>query len=176
MKNKRTLLFCILIFCLGVAAGVFARGKGVDPATYKVKSKQAAGMDLLNLARAQAGKGSWENIAVGRVYYLAGSRNQGQEIFDAANAKKADSGNWMRIGRIYWEAKEWAKAKVAFDKALAMEPKDAPWLAEIGAYYNLKGDRAKAEELFDRSFAINSNEVWQTANIAGSYLGVEPLH
>ena len=144
MKNKRTLLFCILIFCLGVAAGVFARGKGVDPATYKVKSKQAAGMDLLNLARAQAGKGSWENIAVGRVYYLAGSRNQGQEIFDAANAKKADSGNWMRIGRVYWEAKEWAKAKVAFEKALAMEPKDAPWLAEIGAYYNLKGDRAKA--------------------------------
>ena len=176
MKNKRTILFCILIFCLGVAAGVFARGKGVDPATYKVKSKQAAGMDLLNLARAQAGKGSWENIAVGRVYYLAGSRNQGQEIFDAANAKKADSGNWMRIGRVYWEAKEWAKAKVAFDKALAMEPKDAPWLAEIGAYYNLKGDRAKAEEFFDRSFAINSDEVWQTANVAGSYLEVEPLH
>ena len=133
MKNKRTILFCILIFCLGVAAGVFARGKGVDPATYKVKSKQAAGMDLLNLARAQAGKGSWENIAVGRVYYLAGSRNEGQAIFDAANARKADSGNWMRIGRVYWEAKDWAKAKVAFDKALAMEPKDAPWLAEIGA-------------------------------------------
>ena len=107
---------------------------------------------------------------------LPGSRNEGQAIFDAANAKKADSGNWMRIGRVYWEAKDWAKAKVAFDKALAMEPKDAPWLAEIGAYYNLRGDRAKAEELFDRSFALNSDEVWQTANIAGSYLGVEPLH
>ena len=125
MKNKRTIPFCILIFCLGVAAGVFARGKGVDPATYKAKSKQAAGMDLLNLARSQAGKGSWENIAVGRVCYLAGSRNEGQAIFDAANSKKADSGNWMRIGRVYWEAKDWAKAKVAFDKALAMEPKDA---------------------------------------------------
>ncbi len=176
MKNKRTILFCILIFCLGVVAGVFARGKGVDSAIYKAKPKQAAGMELLKLARVQAEKGSWENIAVGRVYYLAGSKNEGQAIFDAANARKADSGNWMRIGRVYWEAKEWAKAKVAFDKALAMEPKDAPWLAEIGAYYNLKGDRAKAEELFDRSFAINSDEVWQTANIAGSYLGVEPLH
>lgn len=82
----------------------------------------------------------------------------------------------MRIGRAYWQAKEWAKAQVAFEKALAMEPKDAPWLAEIGAYYNLKGDRAKAEELFDRSFALDSSEVWQTVNIAGSYLGVEPLY
>jgi tetratricopeptide (TPR) repeat protein len=176
MNNKRIPIFCILFFCLGLAAGVFARGKGIDPAIYKVKSKQAAGMDLLNLARTQAGKGSWENIAVGRVYYLAGSRNQGQAIFDSANSKKVDSGNWMRVGRIYWEAKEWAKAQVAFEKALAMEPKDAPWLAEIGAYYNLKGNRARAEELFDRSFAIDANEVWQTANIAGSYLGVEPLH
>jgi tetratricopeptide (TPR) repeat protein len=82
----------------------------------------------------------------------------------------------MRIGRVYWEAKEWVKAQAAFEKALAMEPKDAPWLAEIGAYYKQRGDRAKAEELFDRSFTINSNEVWQKANIAGSYLGVEPLY
>jgi tetratricopeptide (TPR) repeat protein len=176
MKNKYIPLICVLIFCVGVAAGVFARGKGLDSAFYRNKSKQAAGMDLLNLARSQAGKGSWENIAVGRVYYLAGSRAQGQAIFDMSNSKKADSGNWMRIGRAYWQAKEWAKAQVAFDKALAMEPKDAPWLAEIGAYYNLKGDRAKAEELFDRSFTINSGEVWQTVNIAGSYLGVEPLY
>jgi len=174
MKNKP--LICILIFFLGVAAGVFARGKGLDPAFYRSKPRRAAGMDLLNLARSQAGKGSWENIAVGRVYYLAGSRGQGQAIFDAANAKKADAGNWMRIGRTYWQAKEWGKAQAAFEKALAMEPKDAPWLAEIGAYYNLQGDRAKAEELFDRSFALDSSEVWHTVNVAGSYLGVEPLY
>ena len=175
MKNKRTLLFCILIFCLGVAAGVFARGKGVDPAIYKAKSKQDAGMEFLKLARAQAEKGSWENIAVGRVYYLAGSRNEGQTIFDAANARKSDSGNWMRIGRVYWKPKTRPNPSRP-EIALAMEPKDATWLARIGAYYNLKGDRARAEELFDRSFALSSDEVWQTANIAGSYLGVEPMY
>lgn len=176
MNHPRLLLLCVSIFCLGVAAGVFARGKGLDPSLYRAKPRQAAGTDLLNLARSQAGKGSWENIAVGRVYYLSGARNQGQAIFDAATSKKEDSGNWMRIGRAYWQAKEWDKARAAFDKALAMEPKDAPWLAEVGAYYNLKGDRAKAEELFDRSFARSSDEVWQTANIAGSYLGVEPQY
>ncbi len=67
MKNQRIPLFCVLIFCLGVAAGVFARGKGLDPAFCGAKPKRAAGVDLLNLARSQAGKGSWENIAVGRV-------------------------------------------------------------------------------------------------------------
>jgi Leu/Phe-tRNA-protein transferase len=45
----------------------------------------------------------------------------------------------------------------------------------VGAYYNLHGDRAKAEELFDRSFAQASVEVWHTVNLAGSYLGVETL-
>jgi len=40
--------------------------------------------------------------------------------------------------------------------------------------YNLKGDRAKAEELFDRSFAVESGEVWATTNVAGSYIGVPP--
>jgi Flp pilus assembly protein TadD len=63
-----------------------------------------------------------------------------------------------------------------FAQALALEPRDAPWLAEVGAYYNLMGERAKAEELFDRSFQKQSDEVWQTANVAGSYLGLEPQY
>lgn len=55
-----------------------------------------------------------------------------------------------------------------------MTRKDAPWLAEIGAYYNLNGDRAKAEEYFARSLALESDEVWSTADMAGSYVGVVP--
>ncbi len=45
------------------------------------------------------------------------------------------------------------KARSAFDKAIAMAPKDEDWQAEVGAYYNLQGDREKAEELFQRSFS-----------------------
>ncbi len=54
-----------------------------------------------------------------------------------------------------------------------MAPKDEDWLAEIGAYYNLQGDREKAEELFGRSFERGSS-LKNTLAIAGSYIDVEP--
>ena len=68
---------------------------------------------------------------------------------------------------------EWDKARSAFDTVIAMKPKDADWLAEIGAYHNLQGDREKAEELFQRSFAAG-NSLNNVLNVAGSYVGVTP--
>jgi hypothetical protein len=38
----------------------------------------------------------------------------------------------------------------------------------------MRGDRARAEELFAKSFAKKPDEVWNTLNVAGSYVGVEP--
>jgi tetratricopeptide (TPR) repeat protein len=172
--TRRNTAVMAAVFSLGIAVGAVAAKKGIDPSLYHSKPKQEAGSALLELAKAQAGKGTWENIGVGRVLYLGGKKAEGQAIFDSVTAKKAEGGDWIRIGRVYYEAGEWDKAKVAFDKALTMEPNDGPWLAEVGAYYNLKGDRAKAEEMFDRSFKAEI-EVWNTANIAGSYLGVQPL-
>ena len=174
MKIK-SVVVCALIFALGIAAGAFARGKGIDPSTYRGKSKDEAARALLDIARTQAGKGSWENIAVGRVMYAGGMKDEGRAVFESVTSKKPEPSDWMRIGRAYYDAGDWDAAKAAFEKALPKNSKDAAWLAEVGAYYNLKGDRAKAEELFERSFAAESDEVWHTTNIAGSYLGVEPL-
>ena len=53
-------------------------------------------------------------------------------------------------------------------------PSPADYQAEIGAFYNLHGDRARAEELFARSFAKDPSDVWATANAAGSYVNVRP--
>ena len=163
-----------MVFVSGLAIGAVAAATAVAPSLYRGKPAPEAGKAMLDLARAQAGKGSWEKIAVGRVYYLAGMKAEGQALFDAAIAKKTDSSDLIRIGRVYYDAKEWSKAFAAFDRALQMKPKDAPWLAEVGAYYNLRGNRAKAEELFERSFDKESDEVWHTVNMAGSYFGVEP--
>ena len=171
--KRRSAVFTVVVFTLGLAVGAFAAKKKIDPATYKGKSTKEAAMALLELAKPQAGKGSWENIAVGRAYYAGGMKSEGQAIFD--KLRNPEDSDWIRIGRAYYDAGDWEKAKVAFDKALAKAPKDAPWLIEVGSYYNLKGDRKKAEELFERAFAIESGEVWQTVNAAGSYLGVEPL-
>lgn len=60
-----------------------------------------------------------------------------------------------------------------FHRALAMEPEDEKWLAEIGAYYLLNGDRAGAEALFDRSLR-GGDEMWATVAAAGAYLDVAP--
>lgn len=171
MMKTRTFTL-LTMFILGIAVGVFA-AKKVDTTLYMGKDKKEASKSLLELAKKQAGKGSWENIAVGRVYYLGGMKPEGQAIFDSVTSRKPEGGDWMRIGRVYYDAGEWDKAKEAFDKTLKMDPKDAPWLAEIGGYYNLKGDRTKAEELFTRSFSHES-EIWNTVHMAGSYVGVPP--
>lgn len=172
--NRKTLLVMSLVFVLGVSVGAWAAKKGISSSLYVGKSKKEAAASLLEVARRQAGKGSWENIGVARIYYLGGMKGEGQAIIDSVTAKKPEGGDWMRIGRIYYAAGEWSKAKAAFDTALKLEPKDAPWLAEVGAYYNLQGDRKTAEEMFARSFSLEPDEVWNTADIAGSYIGVTP--
>ncbi len=173
--TKKFAVVLSFVFTFGIAVGAVAGRKGIDSAMYKSKAKKEAGQALLGLARTQAGKGSWERIAVGRVYYLAGMKSEGQAIFDAITAKKPESSDWFRIGRVYYEAGEWAKAQETFDKALEMEPNEAKWLAEVGAYYLAKGNREKAEGYFERSFKAQDDEVWSTVNMAAGYLGVEPL-
>ncbi|HEX8620271.1 MAG TPA: tetratricopeptide repeat protein [Thermoanaerobaculia bacterium] len=173
--TKKFSLALSLVFTFGIAVGAMAARKGVDTSMFKSKPKKEAAQALLALAKTQAGKGSWERIAVGRVYYLGGMKAEGQAIFDGVTAKKPESSDWFRIGRVYREAGEWTKAQEAFDKAMKMEPNEAKWLAEVGAYYLAKGDRDKAEQYFDQSFRAADDEVWCTVNMAAGYLGVEPL-
>ena len=170
---KPTLAFA-LVFMLGLGAGAFAAKKGIDSSLFMGKEPGAAADALLEVAKVQAGKGSWERIALARVYYLSDRKAEGQSILDAVTAKDPEGSDWLRIGRVYLEAGEWDKARSAFDKALALSPKDGPWMAEIGGHYNLKGDRARAEEYFAKSFAQDSDEFWSTINVAGSYVGVKP--
>jgi tetratricopeptide (TPR) repeat protein len=172
--KKKSVVTMVVVFSLGIAIGAFAAKKGLDSSLYRSKSKKEAAQALLEVAKKQAGKGSWERIGVGRVYYLGGMKAEGQAIFDDVTAHKPEPTDWWRIGRVYWEAGEWDKARDAFEHSMKANPKDDKGLAELGSYYLLKGDREKAEELFDKSFDIESGEVWNTGMIAGAYLGVRP--
>lgn len=154
-------------------AGVADAGKRVQPTVYHNKDSQQAAQALLQEALAQAGKGSWERIAVGRAYYLGGMQAQGQAIFDQVLSDDPEPSDLFRVARVYREAGEWPRAKALFDQALAEEPKNEKWLAEVGAYYLLNGDRAGAEALFDRSFK-QKDEIWATVAAADAYLGVVP--
>ena len=163
----------IVLFAFVAGAGVGYAARRVPTSVYKDVSKKEAGIALLVEARAQAGKGSWERIAVGRVYYLAGMKTEGQAIFDEVLAKKPESSDYFRIARVYREAGEWPKAKEYFDRYVQQNPKDDKGLAEVGAYYVMNGDRETAEQLFERSFKLES-EMWSTVSAAAGYLGVEP--
>ena len=172
--SSRHLLGGIVLFGVGVVVGWAASAPRSGPALFQGKSKTEAAKALLDAAQGQAGKGSWENIGVARVFYLSGDKAQGQAVLDRVLSGKVKKDDWLRIGRLYAEAGDWDKAAAAFDKALQQDAKDAEYLAEIGAWYNLHGDRAKAEELFTRSFQLKDDEVWNTLNAAGSYVGVKP--
>lgn len=175
MKNGIIAAAAAVVFVAGIGVGYAASVKAPSsPALFQGKAKQDAANALLEAALVQAGKGSWERIGVGRAYYLGGNKAKGQQIFDALLAGNHDDGDAFRIARVYEEAGEWAKAKPMFDAYLARNPKEPKDLAEVGAYYMLHGDKATGEQLFSRSFAADSNEVWATIHAAGAYMGLKP--
>lgn len=171
MRTK-TIFMALGLFLLGFCIGLEARKNDeVDPSLFRGQTAERAAANLLEVAMNQAGKGSWERIAVARLHYLSGDKERAQEVFDSI--RKKDASDWIRIGRVHWQAGDWAEAKAAFEKVIAMKPKDEDWLAEIGAYYNLEGERAKAEELFERSFREDADNLYNTLSAAGSYIGLE---
>ena len=173
MKTSTKLaLAATILFVAGIGVGVAAR-KLTDPASYHGVDAKDAARNLLEVARVQADGGSWELIAVGRVAYLSGDKAQGQAVFDALLYGDHEDSDVYRIGRVYAEAGEWAKAKPLFDGYVQRNPRDKTEIATIGAYYLLNGDRATAEQLFDQAFALKP-ELWATVAAAGAYAGVPP--
>lgn len=162
-----------IVFVAGIGVGYTAK-PGPAPAMYHGKTNQEAGRALLDVALLQAGKGSWERIGVGRVYYLGGFKAEGQKVFDDILAGKHEDSDLYRIARVYREAGEWDKARPLFDRYVAANPEEATGLAEIGGYHLLDGDRETAEKLFDQSFAAERDNLWATLHVAGAYLGVVP--
>lgn len=167
----RSVTAAVLLVVSGISIGHAAQK--AEPSQYRGKDNRQAAHALLEVAMRQAGNGSWERIAVGRIYYLGGYKPEGQAIFDDVLANDPEGTDLFRIARIYREAGEWERAKALFEHALRENPKDTQGMAEVGAYYLLLGDRTAAEALFDRSIA-REDELWSTVAAAGSYLGVAP--
>lgn len=169
----RTAAFAGILFVSGIAVGTAAQ-KAAAPA-YRDKPQADAAVALLQTAKVLAGKGSWERIAVGRVYYLGGRKAEGQAIFDEVLGNDPDSSDLFRVGRVYREAGEWERAKPLFARYASENPKDETQLAEIGAYHLMNGDRAGAEAMYDRAFKAKAKpEFWALVAAAGGYLNVAP--
>ena len=177
MKNWKAYLVTIVLLGTGFSAGwVVAKvgGGKTEPSLYQGKEPKVAADSLLRVAATQAGDGTWENIGVGRVYYLSGDKEKGEGFFKKATGGKSGKTDWRKISRIYAQAGDLDKAVSAMERALAFEAGDETYHAELGAMLNLKGERARAEEMFAKSFKGKPEEVWNTINAAGSYIGVAP--
>ncbi len=172
MTSPRRFAPLAFVFAAGLAAGAFAAKKFTVSATaFAGKEPKAAAEELLGAARALAENGSYENLAVARLYFRIGRKAEGQEIVDRVLAGKTKAGDIVRVARIYREAGDWAKAKPLFDSVVQMAPEDEDWLAEVGAEYLLAGDRTRAEELFAASLRLDSSNLYNTLRMAGAYLG-----
>ena len=150
-----------------------AKPKPAGVAVFKGKTPMDAGRAALIEAEQLAGDGSWELIAIGRIYYLAGDKAKGQALFDRVTGRKPEASDWQRIGDVYEEAGESDKADVAFQKVLAAGPKDDTGQSEIGAWYVRNGQREKGEELFARALQRNPDDMWHYVRAAEAYLGVK---
>lgn len=173
MTTPRRFAPLVFVFAAGLAAGAFAAKKlAVSPAAFTGKEPKAAGEELLAAARTLAEDGSYENLAVARLYFRLGRKAEGQQIVDRVLAGKTKAGDVVRIARIYREAGDWARAKPLYDSVAQMAPGDEDWLAEIAAEHLLAGDRARAEELFAASLQLDPSNLHNTLRMAGAYLGV----
>jgi tetratricopeptide (TPR) repeat protein len=178
MKQMRVFVFGLACFVFGaiVQTGLAQKkGHTFNAEIFQGKEPKAAATALLDNALKLAGDGSWERIAVGRVWYLGGDKAKGQQIFDeVTGGKKAKASDWIRVARVYLEAGEWDKAQPIFDKVLALEPDDDSGMVEYGALLNVHKNRNKAEELFTKAMTKNPTDFWHYVGAGGSYLGVGP--
>ena len=176
--RRSTALVAVAAFALGAITALVAKPKVPfdSNAYYAGKDPKAAAAALLAQAEVAAGTGSWERLGVGRVYYLSGDKDKGRQIYDSVLASpKVAKSDIYRVAKYYAVAKEWDKAKPLFEKAIAMDPGDDRLALEAGSWYNLNGDRKRAEELFNIAFNDDPTNSWHYALAAGSYVGVEPF-
>jgi len=175
--NRRNALYLVLAFALGATTVLIAKTKVVfDPnAYYAGKDPKTASATLLAEAEKLAGQDTWQRIGVGRVAYASGDKEKGDAIFDSVLGDKIGKGDLYRIATAYAIGKNWGKAKPLFERAIALDASDDTGILKAGCWFNLNGERPRAEELFGVALGKNPDEVWHYTLAAGSYVGVQPF-
>ncbi|HYX23102.1 MAG TPA: hypothetical protein VFC23_03030 [Thermoanaerobaculia bacterium] len=172
MRQHKIWALCAVCFLVGASVGLWAKGpSGGGIAVMRGKPPKEAGNAALAEAEKLAGKGSWERIGVGRVYYLSGDKAKGQSLFDSVTNGKPETSDWQRIGDVYAEAGEKEKADACFQKVL-VNPKDDTGQSEIGSWYVRVGQREKGEDLIAKALGRSPDDVWHYIRAAEAYLGV----
>jgi tetratricopeptide (TPR) repeat protein len=135
MKPSLAAIIASICLTMGFSSGFAAKYKGAGIDVIRGKSDKEAGLAALAEAEHLAEGGTWELIAVGRVYYLAGEKARGQALFDSVMSRKPGGSDFERIADVYVEAGENDKATALYERMLAIDSKDDSSQAEVGAWY-----------------------------------------
>ncbi len=77
-----------------------------------------------------------------RLLMTAGDEDQARMILEnAVDAKSPETKVLQVLGKLYYEAKDYAKSAQTFEIARKAEPLDSKWLVELARVYNQSGDR-----------------------------------
>lgn len=163
---------CAVLALAGVAGLAHAAPKPgrTDPAMYRGQAPQKAAAALLDVAKTQTEDGSWERIAIGRIYYLGGRKPDGEAMFKALLDRTEKTSDLYRIAQVYAEAGEWPKARPLLDRMLTMKEADAGDVLRAARAYAEHREWARAKPLFEKFVAMDDYDEKELAEIGAWYL------
>ena len=163
---------CAAIVLVGTMGAADAKSKlgRTDVAMYQGKAPPQAASALLDIARTQTEDGSWETIAIGRIYYLGGRKADGEAIFKTLLDSTEKTSDVFRIARVYIEAGEWAKARPLLDRMLTMKETDAGDVMRAARTYAEHKEWARAKPLFEKFLAMNDYDEKELAEIGAWHM------
>jgi tetratricopeptide (TPR) repeat protein len=169
--------YALAAFLLGATTVLVAKTNTVfDPnAFYAGADAKTAAAKLLAEGERLAADDTYQRIGVGRVAYMSGDKQKGEQIFESVMAGKHGKNDLYRIATAYAAAKKWDKAKPLFEKAIAMDAGDDSGIMKAACWFNVNGERARAEELFKMAFDHEPDHAWHYILAGGSYRGVDPF-
>jgi cytochrome c-type biogenesis protein CcmH/NrfG len=74
---------------------------------------------------------------------------------ERVRANPQDAEAWIQIGHIRFDNQQHADAIVAYEKALAIKPDNAPVLTDLGIMYRRSGNPREAVRRFDQAIAAD---------------------
>lgn len=85
----------------------------------------------------------------------SGLKQQEQMLSEELRRNPGNTAAWIRLGHVYFDTNQYAKAIGAYEKALSQEPGNADVLTDLGVMYRRNGQPLKALEKFDQAVAAD---------------------
>jgi cytochrome c-type biogenesis protein CcmH/NrfG len=148
----------VITLVIGIAVGYFARGSAspfVTPDTTQAAAPAATGGGNMGMAPAQLpGIGSGQQQQGASPEMLA---KAAEPLLTTLQSNPGDVETVIKLGNLYYDGQVYPQAIQYYEKALAIQPKNADVRTDLGTAYWYTGDPDKAIASFEKALAIRPN-------------------